>query len=242
MKITDRQDTEIRRAVRDAMAIDPLISQRKMIEAVEKKLGRTVSFGYLQKLIKKVDREVAKSVDLVKVSSRLREMRETFRLSRENLIQTAYGYAPVGMAKPTHTERISAWRTIGLLEKILLDAEMDLGLFERNIGTVKVEHQIVDGSREQQMIKAIESWTLNPPQPRKIEVMDAVVVESSKVSGDIQNNTPEERNSPFTPKPLPTNQGPVIPGRDGSATIIPAKVFQPRVHANADGSVTVTQQ
>lgn len=155
----------MRRLIRDAYAVDPLITQRKILDFVEKRSGRRLSFEYLGYLLKKVKGEMKREdVDPEKINKRLREMRETFRLARENLIQLAYN--PVVSPK----ERINAWRTIGMLGKILLEEEMDLGVFTRKIGEVAVDHRLkpVDEETMAAISSAFESWFAAPVEMRKI--------------------------------------------------------------------------
>ncbi len=125
-RIVHEHEQEIRRAIRDAYAVDPIITQKKLLEFLEKRFNKPFGHQYISRLVKKVNGEVMPNLDREKIEPRLKEMRELFRVGRENLSQIAFD-----TKNSTPAERISAWRSIGLLQKIQLDAELDLGIYNK---------------------------------------------------------------------------------------------------------------
>lgn len=190
-KVSESNELEVRRAIRDAYAIDPLITQRKVMQFVEKKIGRAISWDYLTRLLKKVKGDARPRFDKEKLEPRVQEMRETFRIARENLIQIAYGQT---LPIPTQGERMTAWRTIGMLGKLLLDAEMDLGIFDRKLGTLDVDHRLrpLEPENRDLIVKAFEMYHIEAPVSRKIERVAPVMPEPTIIP-----------NEPTKPQPKP---------------------------------------
>ena len=230
--ITPQQDVEIRRAVRDAFFVNPLISQRQLKVVLDTKFDRGFGDKYITKMVRKVHLDIRREVNELEVADRIGKYREFVRMAKDALLKIAYG------ERSSDKNKIGAWHTIGALEKNLLEAEFDAGIYERKIGTVGVEHHVIDETRKAAMLQAIGStWSLNAPQPRRIEVTDTIMVESTNVPTPPTFNEPKRKS--LKPEPVPVDQGPVIPGKDGSAHIVPAPVSRPRVFANSDGSVSV---
>lgn len=191
MKVTDRVEFELRRAIRDIIAADPLVSGRKILELIEKKFDRSMNPGYLARLIKKVNREMVPNLDKEKIEHRVRDLRENYRLARERLLHIAYGEVftnSLGIPMvPSVTEQIRAWETIGRLGKNLLDMEMDLGIYTRHIGELEVNEAReiqLDDATFGKMITAWTNWFKNPPIRRKIETPKIVTVQATPITNE----------------------------------------------------------
>jgi len=83
MKVTDIQEDALRRTIRDARALDPLITLRTLQRVVEEKTGRSIGIHYVMKLVKKVDGEIKVRPDTEKIEARVAQMRENNRIVRE---------------------------------------------------------------------------------------------------------------------------------------------------------------
>lgn len=190
-KISDRNEALIRRAIRDAIAIDPLINAMQIKKIVDRKFNRDTEYQYILRLVKKVSGEVAVRIDKEKIAPRVAAMREDFRLARENLLRIAYGE---GIIPASDRDRIAAWKAIGMLSKILLDAEMDLGIFDRQ-GPVLPDafrSRPIPPEMFDAMLKTAQIWKLPVDLSRQIEHKEAPKVETA--------NTPQ---SPPVAPPVP---------------------------------------
>lgn len=196
MKITDRQELEFRRVIRDAIAIDPLITTNRVVTIVEKKLGRKLEFYYINRLIKKVNREMVPNLDKEKIAYRIKDLRENYRITRERLLRIAFGdiiYNELGIPSlPTIGEQIRAWEAIGKLGKNLLEMEMDLGIFTRHIGEVDLNVRLkpIPEIDRQKVIAAFGAWGINPQEMRKVEFTEKpkdVEIEKEPVKSTQEN-------------------------------------------------------
>ena len=147
MKKLPPQEEKIKRAIRDAIVIDPLISVAKLQDALYDKGYRTANnspldWDYVAKMRHKVHRQAVESVDHQEVSSRVAEMKERYRLIYEQLIRIAYYSDELrkeGVPPPSVRDRVSALREIIKLDVAIFGAEMDAGIFNRHLGTLEIE-------------------------------------------------------------------------------------------------------
>ncbi len=147
MKKLSVQEEKIKRAIRDAIVIDPLISLVKLQDALYDKGYRTANNtpldkDYLAKLRRKIHRHAVESVNRQEVSSRIAEMKERYRLIYEQLIRIAYysdDLRKEGIPPPSIRDRMQALKEIVRLDVALFGAEMDAGIFSRHLGTLEID-------------------------------------------------------------------------------------------------------
>jgi hypothetical protein len=136
MRIVPAIEAEIRRAIRDARALDPLINVSALQRTLEKKFQRTFARDYVGRLLHKVAREGLMEADRTQIEERLAQTRENYRLIRERLLKIVY-WTPESAAKgikpPFHAEIIDAAKTIVMLDLALLKAEIDNGLYRKPV-------------------------------------------------------------------------------------------------------------
>lgn len=197
-KVTHQFEIEARRAIRDFVALDPLMSIRTLTESVSKKLNHSFDREYITRLYRKVNRETMPDLDRQKIEPRLQQLRETFRIAREALLQIAFGK----LVKPA--EKTGAWRQIALNDKLLLEMEIELGIYTRVLNPHIVSP---DGFRDrpvpEENLAAIEKtfsmWGLPKMDlARRIEVGQA--------STSMPQKPPEQPQPELIKK---TNAGPV---------------------------------
>ena len=72
-------EDKIKRAIRDAMASDPLITQSALIEYLNKKFTHSFDFRYIRRLTDKVMGQAKSEIDRALIEPRLTALRETHR-------------------------------------------------------------------------------------------------------------------------------------------------------------------
>ncbi len=172
MKKPRVQEDKIKRAIRDAIIIDPLISVTKLQDALFDKGLRSATntplhWHYLAKLREKVHRQSIENVDRQEVSHRIAEMKERYRLVFERLIRIAFysdDLKKEGIPPPSYRDQISALREISRLDVSIFGAELDAGIFERHIGTLEIEkrNKPLPPELKAQMLKAFTNWGIIP--------------------------------------------------------------------------------
>ena len=83
MRILPPFEDRIRHSIRDELAKKPTITMTALQEQLEKEYGRDFHFSYLRKLVGKVRNEIMHEVDRATIAPRLAELRENYRVTRE---------------------------------------------------------------------------------------------------------------------------------------------------------------
>jgi hypothetical protein len=144
MKILPPAQEKMMRAIRDAIALDPLISIRSLQEVLERRSIKIASREYLTKLVWKLNRELSVNVDRQKLSERIAQMKERQRIVVDRLIRIAFytdDLKKEGLPPPSYRDQISALNAIMKLDLAIINAEMDAGIFERHFGTLEIERR-----------------------------------------------------------------------------------------------------
>lgn len=188
-RVTETQEDYLKNVIRDAMAIDPLISVRSLQKVTEKKANRMLSLEYIIKLQRKIRGDVKIYPDREKYENRIAFLRERNRIVCAELFRIAFP-DPNSLEKPGVTERRKALEAIFRIEKDMIKLEMDLGLFTRQIGTVEVEHRLkpMDEKTLEGIMNTFKVWA-EPPQMRKIEPKQAIEVQVKETPHEPTNNT-----------------------------------------------------
>jgi hypothetical protein len=109
MRIVPAIEQEIRRAIRDERAKDPLIPITKLQETLERQFNCTFARDYLAKITNKVARETRVEIDRIQIEQRMAFTRENYRMMREELLKVVYWTIDdheVGMPKPLARDRV----------------------------------------------------------------------------------------------------------------------------------------
>jgi len=167
MKILEQKEKHIMKKIRDSIALNPLISIRKLQDAVEEKTGRSISDKYLTKLVHKIRIRAVIESDRKKLNESLAQVRERYRVLSENLLRTIYwNYESLelcGISKPKEKERQSAIRLLAQMDLALLKTELEVGAFQK---------QELGGSQteiREQIIGVSRSWNVGHITQKSIE-------------------------------------------------------------------------
>ncbi len=154
--------------------VDPLISIAKLQDTLFEKgyrsaNGTILDWRYIQKLKQKVHRATIEQTDRTKVSERMTEMKERYRLMLERLMRIVYYNDEMkkeGFNPPSIREQINAINSIIRLDVTLFNSELDAGLFERHLGTLEVEqrNRPLPPELKAVMLKAFVNWGIVPKE------------------------------------------------------------------------------
>ncbi len=157
-------EERIKGTVRNIIAVDPLVSIRKVQRIYEEKTGKSISDKYVSKIMHKVRRQAVVESDRKKINERLAEVRETFRVMREDLTRYIYWkheYQGIyGIQRPSLKDRMAAMKLLGHLELSLLRAERDCGIFEDKRGAVEnmLEQGVLPTELREQVVGVFRTW------------------------------------------------------------------------------------
>lgn len=135
MKIIPQKEEILKRTVREALAIDPLMSVRGLQRHFEYTHRKPISDKYASKLMRKVRNQVIAESDRKRMNERLAEVREKYRINMEYLARVIYwdndnSLMKYGIDYPNLKERMAAVKLQCKLDADLFRLEMFAGMFE----------------------------------------------------------------------------------------------------------------
>ena len=134
MKIVKEKEEFLNLSIRNAIAVNPLVSIREMQKIVSHNLGRSISDKYLASLMQKMRRRAIIQSDQKQVNERLMEVRERYRVLSERLNRIIFWqpffWAEHGLKRPTLKEQISASKLLAQMDLALFRAELESGAFD----------------------------------------------------------------------------------------------------------------
>lgn len=168
MKILPQQEAHLRETIRDALALDPLMTVRRLQVIVKSNTRRTISDKYLMKLLHKVRREIVIQSDNKKLTARLAEVRERHATLRKQLLRIAYwspvGSADHGITRPRASEQINAIKTVVQMDLDLLKTELEIGIYEdrRTALEEMLREGLLPQELHEQVVGVFRTWKLGP--------------------------------------------------------------------------------
>jgi hypothetical protein len=182
---TTETEHQLKLAIRDILAHDPLTSVQKLQRDLKTRgfktaNDNTLDWHYVSKIVRKLSREASLAVDQQKIQDRLAITKERYRVLVERLwriIDYKWEYLEqFGLYPPKTDEIIKAINTLVKLDLAILKAEMDAGIFERKLGSVDLNvyrAAPLDPEKAIQIAEAFKRWgiDLNLPtqRPKLIE-------------------------------------------------------------------------
>ena len=153
--------------IRDARAIDPLISISSLTAKLSETFNRSFDQRFIGKLAKKVMKEELVAVDRSKINDRIAQLRETHRLGRERLLRVLYWTPETevlhGIRKPKAADNIQAAKNLVMLDITVLNAEVANGVYT-NLDEAAAAHKYpaLPEEKRQVVVSAFEKWGMLP--------------------------------------------------------------------------------
>lgn len=192
----------LRRIIRDALALDPLITMVSLEQVVEKKIKRPIDKEYLLKLVNKVRKQVVSEVERSTADNRVAEIRESYRTIIEELRRLAYAETT-----PPNEKR-KCLDTIARIQDMQAKLEMDFGIFTRQIGTVNVDHRLkpIDPATLESITGTIGLW-MKAVQMRKIEPQRVIEAQATNITTNEPKTQPTAESARPSTIPAVRNAG-----------------------------------
>jgi Mor family transcriptional regulator len=158
-------EDKVKRAIRDAMAYDPLLKQSALVEHLDKKFNHSFDYAYISKLSKKVVGEARREFDTAKIGPRLAALRENYRISREALLSIIErGLTQSGKNKPWDSVMVDAARSLVVLDIAVLNAEVANGLYKNlDEAAAKLSYPALPEEQRGHIVSAFQKWNILPP-------------------------------------------------------------------------------
>jgi len=166
MKILQQKEEYLVETIRNGIALNPLVSIRKMQELVEHNTGRSISDKYVSKLMYKVRKGAVIESDRKKLNIRLTEVRERYRVLMDYLTKVVYWkydfYTDYGIAEPEQKEKLCAIKLLAQMELALFKAELDAGMFQNRQLAIEemLKQGVLPNELHEQIIGVFRTWKL----------------------------------------------------------------------------------
>lgn len=134
MKIVPDVEERIKRAIRDACALDPLINNTGIQEVLKQQFGREFSFFYIKRLRGKILMQGLTEADRTQIQRRLFESRENYRIARERLLKVLYWTPETGIRgikPPLQIDIIEAAKALVMLDIAFAKMEIENGMYKK---------------------------------------------------------------------------------------------------------------
>lgn len=174
--ITPFFEDKIKRAIRDAMAYDPLMTQSGLIEHLNKKFDHSFSPQYVSRLLKKVIGQARHEFETAKIGPRLASMRENYRIAREALLRillwnakdfiegVVQGTDTFGMQRPKAADIAEAAKNLVMLDIAVLNAEVANGLYKNlDQAAADLKYPSLPDEQRAALISTFNKWKILPP-------------------------------------------------------------------------------
>ena len=172
MRKLPAQEEKIRRAIRDIVVVDPLVSHKRLCEILFDRGFKTAANTpldrhYVARLQQKLHKQAVYEADNQKLSPRIVEFKEKNRLVFDRLVRIAFysdDLKKETSTPPSFKDQIAALVAIVRLDIMIFNAEMDAGVFERHIGTLEIEKRSrpLPPELKAQIMRAFMNWGIIP--------------------------------------------------------------------------------
>ncbi|MFA6918238.1 MAG: hypothetical protein WC285_05440 [Candidatus Gracilibacteria bacterium] len=182
MKVLLQQEEFLQNIIRDSMAVNPLVSIRRMQRLVETNTGRSISDKYTAKLMHKIRRRAVVQSDRKRMNERLAEVRERYRILMQELSRIIFWnrehLRKYGLRQPNLKERLAAMKLSAQMELALFRAELDAGMFENRQVVINemLQQGVLPTELHEQVIGVFRRWKLAPEshQKNKTDIIDSL--------------------------------------------------------------------
>ena len=164
-RTTQAFEDKIKRAIRDAFAYDPLLTQAALVEHLNKRLNHSFDPRYIKRLTNKVMGQARAEIDRATIGPRLTALRETYRVSRESLLNILErGKLEYGKGRPWDSTIVEAARSLVMLDIAVLNAEVANGLYKNlNEAAAQLNYPALPEEQRGQIISVFQKWNILPP-------------------------------------------------------------------------------
>lgn len=147
--------------IRDIMILKPSVSAEGIQQSLEQSLMDPIRLDreYIRKLVKKIKKDRLVKIDRADIKERIGIMRETYELVAEQMWRILLDGTADGKG------RVAAGKVIVDSQKILLEAEMNAGVYDRKLGTLALENtgtvehiHRLDPEMKAPIMKALENY------------------------------------------------------------------------------------
>jgi hypothetical protein len=159
-------EEKVKRAIRDAMALDPIITRTALKERLDRMFKYSFDRQYLGRLTDKVMRQAQSETDRSKIAERITSLRETHRIARERSLRILY-WSPdnqlPGIKPPLPQDILEAAKNLVMLDIAVLNAEVANGIYASESEAAEgMRYAPMAPEHRQVVIAAFTRWGMLP--------------------------------------------------------------------------------
>lgn len=167
MRKRSEVEEHIKQVIRDTIAVNPIVSVRKVQSALFDAGLRTyqakpLDWYYVAKLVRKIHNENIATLKFEDKSARLIILREKYRVVSEKLLKVImydFKNPAADVPRPTYQEQIAAINMLMRWELAIFYAEVEAGVFNRSPeGVNDPRNKPLDPETRARIIGAMERW------------------------------------------------------------------------------------
>jgi hypothetical protein len=170
MKLGSDTKERLKQIVRNAVALDPMISLRDLQAVLLQKGIKIGNLNSLARIRKELTEDAIEEMDRSQVLKRYSDMEERMRVLRTDLFKIIYPDGKSGMY-PSYSEQISAMKILMESDIKLFRAGLEMGIYRKDMAKGKkytkeeelaMRNRPLDPEHRKAMLKAFKNFGLIP--------------------------------------------------------------------------------
>lgn len=166
--VTRTYEDKIKRAIRDALAVDPLLTLSALVEHLNEKFEHSFDPRYIKRLSSKVLGHMRADLDRTGIEKRINSLKETHRIAREALLRIILWQpnpdSPVAQRGPSAQAVAEAAKNIVMLDIAVLNAEVANGLYKNlNEAAATLKYPTLPEEQRGSIVSTFQKWNILPP-------------------------------------------------------------------------------
>lgn len=174
-------EDKIKRAIRDFIALDPLLTQTALIEQLDRKFNHSFDHRYIKRLTTKVLGQSRDEITRATIAPRLASLRETYRIARERLLQVLCWTKQnsFGIKQPLARDIVEATKNLVMLDIAVLNAEVANGLYKNlDEAAAKLDYPALPAEQRTTIASTFKKWNILPPG----SIVESVTIHATRVT------------------------------------------------------------
>jgi hypothetical protein len=166
--VTRTYEDKIKRAIRDAMAVDPLLTVSALVEHLNEKFEHSFDPRYIKRLSAKVMGAMRSDLDRGKIEQRINSLKETYRIAREALLRIVLWQpnpdATYIQRGPSAQAVAEAAKNLVMLDIAVLNAEVANGLYKNlDEAASQLKYPALPEEQRGTIASTFKKWNILPP-------------------------------------------------------------------------------
>jgi hypothetical protein len=158
----------VKRAIRDAIAVDPLVTTVALVDHLNTKFEHSFDPRYIKRLRAKVAGHIHTELDRTSIEQRISSLKETHRIAREALMRIILWrpdpQSQIVQRGPSAQAVAEAAKNLVMLDIAVLNAEVANGLYKNlDEAAAKLDYPALPEEQRSTIASTFKKWNILPP-------------------------------------------------------------------------------